>query len=636
MLGAGSPTGGLDARDHRRAHEAGQQRVLGVVLKAAPAQRVTVDVHAGAEQDVRAQRRHLLAVQGRHLLHGLRVPGRGQGRAARQQGGGCRQADPRGAVSRDRRRHTQGAQLLRHAAQRAGIALGTQRGVHGHVTVGQAGQVLGTEGDDEVLQASSARLDVLEAHRRLALTLCRRQGLGQAAQDPLTQVHLADRHRLRAAHDRPGLVLLTRQTLEGVVRGGGRSLLQLLDDERLLDLDAAGSLGRAHVGADVEGVGTGRQDPGEAVAGDARVVVGGHVPPGDVDDLLLTLTRCQLLGASEAGQLTHGLAQASTRLGHVDLDDGRGGQVSGVDGGDGHAGAVLGQLHALAGDLVLGVAQTKAEGVEDRLGREGLEVAVADEDVLGVLVGLRVTEVASGRVVLVGPGDRVREATARLGGTGEDVRDGAATLHATAPGQQQGVHTQLLSPGQVHDVAGDDDGHGALEGTHCLLQEAALGVLEVVGARFQDGLTVLTCSPADDHHGGARALRGRSDDVVSQLHLREAQRPLAPLRAWVDGVGLAPLLVQGCQLGVDGDALLSQAVQQVGDVGRVDVTTRAVADGDPVLLDTAQQGHRLAGLQRQRLVLVAQQHSTSGGQGPHRTSQLRAQPRVGDIARPGR
>ena len=80
-------------------------------------------------------------------------------------------------------------------------------------------------------------------------------------------------------------------------------------------------------------------------------------------------------------------------------------------------------------------------------------------------------------------------------------------------------------------------------------------------------------------------------------------------------MGLAPGLGQGGEGGVDGDALLPQGVEEVGDVRGVDVAAGAVADGDPVLLDPAQHGDGRGGVQGEGVVVVAQQDGAAGRQG---------------------
>ena len=75
----------LHPRHDRRADEPRDERVFGEVLEVAAAERVAVDVHAGAEQHVRTLADHLLAVQGREFAHEGGVPRRRERGARRQQ-----------------------------------------------------------------------------------------------------------------------------------------------------------------------------------------------------------------------------------------------------------------------------------------------------------------------------------------------------------------------------------------------------------------------------------------------------------------------------------------------------------------------------------------------------------------------
>ena len=116
------------------------------------------------------------------------------------------------------------------------------------------------------------------------------------------------------------------------------------------------------------------------------------------------------------------------------------------------------------------VAQAVAEGEQDRLGGEGLEVPVADEDVLCVVAGGLVAEAAGRGVVLVAVRHGVGQAPARLGLPGQDGGDGPGPLHAPGPCQQDGADARVPGPGQVHDVARVDDHDDPFEGAGHALQ----------------------------------------------------------------------------------------------------------------------------------------------------------------------
>jgi hypothetical protein len=84
VLERGTDALALDAVDHRRPENAGEQRVLGEVLEVAPAQRGTLDVDAGTEHDGHALRPGFAAERRTDASHQPRIPGRPQGRGGRK------------------------------------------------------------------------------------------------------------------------------------------------------------------------------------------------------------------------------------------------------------------------------------------------------------------------------------------------------------------------------------------------------------------------------------------------------------------------------------------------------------------------------------------------------------------------
>ena len=84
VLGACCRSRGLDAFDEAGGHASGEDRVLGEVLKVAPAQGRTLDVQAGAEQDVDAEAARLKAQRLSHLTGQVGVPGGGKRRRRRE------------------------------------------------------------------------------------------------------------------------------------------------------------------------------------------------------------------------------------------------------------------------------------------------------------------------------------------------------------------------------------------------------------------------------------------------------------------------------------------------------------------------------------------------------------------------
>ena len=86
MLGAGCGTRGLDSFDEAGGHAPGQDRVFGEVLEVTPAQRRTLDVEAGTEQDVDTEASRFQPQRLTHVARQLRVP-RGRDCGGRREAG---------------------------------------------------------------------------------------------------------------------------------------------------------------------------------------------------------------------------------------------------------------------------------------------------------------------------------------------------------------------------------------------------------------------------------------------------------------------------------------------------------------------------------------------------------------------
>ena len=116
----------LDATDRRCGHAARDDRILGVVLEAAAAERVAVDVERRREQHVDAVVARLRTHRGTDALDERRIPGRGeQGRdregrgmeAARLAFAPRADAQARGTVGEHDRRDAEPRHGARHAAR---------------------------------------------------------------------------------------------------------------------------------------------------------------------------------------------------------------------------------------------------------------------------------------------------------------------------------------------------------------------------------------------------------------------------------------------------------------------------------------------------------------------------------------
>src|SRR5581483_11711669 len=88
VLEAGGDAARLHAAHERGRDAAAEVRVLGVALEVAAADRRALDVDRRAEEHLRALALRLFAQGGANGLDQLRVPGRGEGDADREGGGG--------------------------------------------------------------------------------------------------------------------------------------------------------------------------------------------------------------------------------------------------------------------------------------------------------------------------------------------------------------------------------------------------------------------------------------------------------------------------------------------------------------------------------------------------------------------
>ena len=155
VLGRGGHAVALHAAHQRSGQVAGQQRILGVVLKVPAAQRVAVDVDGRGQPHADVVLLDLLAGGAAHGLGDLRVPGAGQ-QAGAGEGRGHHahlglDAQARGAVGGHGVGHAEGGQVaVAEGVGHAGVGLAAQQ--PGQVLVGQLG--------DEVVQRAFALGDL--------------------------------------------------------------------------------------------------------------------------------------------------------------------------------------------------------------------------------------------------------------------------------------------------------------------------------------------------------------------------------------------------------------------------------------------------------------------------------------------
>ena len=237
VLRHGGRAGGLDAARHGRRHQPGEERVFGEILEVASAERVAVDVHAGAEDAVDAVQLHLLADLVIHRFDQLVVPCAGEQGADRQERGVRGEAQPGGAVAGRDGRHALVADALEDAAEDGGVSGGSKRAVHAAVAAEQRLHFSGRELGDEFVERVFAVLHVDELD---ALVAGLRHGLREAFLHAGGEVDLRDRDAFPAGDefavllDRPDAV--ERDAFRGDREGG----FELFDHDEVVEFSRAG------------------------------------------------------------------------------------------------------------------------------------------------------------------------------------------------------------------------------------------------------------------------------------------------------------------------------------------------------------------------------------------------------------
>ena len=639
VLGGGGHAVGLHAADQRAGQVAGQQRVLGVVLEVPAAQRVAVDVHARGQPGADVVLPDLLAGGAAHGLGDLGVPGAGQ-QAGAGEGGGLdahtrQYAHARGAVGG----HHVGHAVLRQIAVAVGV---------GDARVGlaaqQPGQVLVGERPYEFVQRQLAlghvnQLGVVDVDRPPAVAVVglaapnrghqavhvrlihRRQGVGVGVEGR------AGGQRLVAAVGQHALFQL----------GGGHTGGQLLDHPRFVQAPGVVRRPGAHVRAHEEAVVPRLQQPG-GLLDLAQVVVGGHPGHGAAQLHPLALAGQQLARLLPAAQLAGRLAQLALGRGEVELHDLLAGEDAGVGHGQRRGEHVAVEAELGRGQLEAGVGQAEAEGVVHLRGRagHGLKVAVAHVDVVLVVhEGVRLVEVVRGGVVFQRRGEGVRQLARGGVQPQQQLGLGQAALHARLPGHQRGVDAGIVpEEGRVEHAAHVQHHDHGVEGGLDLVHHVRLGVVQVEVALGEHGLGQVILRVVHPHARvlldpvkGALAVPALAGEAADgdDGRVGKGRRPLDELirqLGLVHGAGLAALGVAGADvLAVEGVGALEQrhpvrillhAVGQVAGVGHGHVAAAAAAL-HVVVGALAEQRHLRAAAQRQRCVLVLQQHHALPG-----------------------
>ena len=253
------------------------------------------------------------------------------------------------------------------------------------------------------------------------------------------------------------------------------------------------------------------------------------------------------------------------------------------------------------------VAQAEAEGKQNAFWGKAVKVAVADKNPLGIVVIFFSSEVFAAGVLNIVAGDGVAGPSAGALFSAQDVCGGAAAFHAALPGIEDGgdAGAVILDPGHIHDAADIEDHHHMGKVLSREIEQPAFVLGEVVAPLFQGVLPVFTGGATNDHQGRFCGFRRGLYGFFVKLHLRMAERPVAP-PAVVGGIFFGP---GGVTLGKGSIVFLPrvfEAVDEVDTPGRVHIAAAAVADIEPVELAAAENSDLLVLFERQRPIVFEQ------------------------------
>ena len=607
MLGAGAAAlYGLNAPDHSRRHFAGEQRILGEILKIPSAQRISVDVEARSQQDVGALLLHFQAEEMAQGFHGLRVPGAGQRRTTGQQRSIIARPDSGGTVGGGNGGNALIPQGLGGAAQHTRVALYTEGTVHLPLAPGNG------------IQLFRGQLGHKRIHMGFSGTYIPKQNAlvpgignlpGHFCQNVLFSVGRRPGDRLVFRGEAFPLCLWP-QALKIRRR---RSLgAELPHKAELFQLPAQGRRRAAHIRTHIEGVFSGFQHIGIGISGNAGIIKGGKVFRPDPEGKGLGFSGRQDAGFPEGRQIPQGLSQLSLGRLSVDLDHFPAGTGSGIAHRHIQNQAVLFQSSP-GFQAEGGVAQSEAEGVEHLFRREGLIVAVTHIDVFGIGVLVPSAEIAIGGCVLIAQGDGIGQPSAGLRVAVEHIDYPVAGLHAALEGVQHRLKVILPCPAQVYDVARVNDHHGFLEFPGHLLQQSPLLIRQVVAALFGGIVHALPHGSAQNHHSGFAFFRSPADLLVAQRHFRVAGGPLGPVTD-LGNVAGTPVGVETRQLPVvDNVSPVPEGIHGAHQVVGVHVAAGAVAHIEIVVLDPAEKSGGGPLVQGQHPLIFQQHQPVAGG-----------------------
>ena len=276
--------------------------------------------------------------------------------------------------------------------------------------------------------------------------------------------------------------------------------------------------------------------------------------------------------------------------------------------------SILEQLEAERLDGKIRIAQPIAEGIKHAFRCEGFEKAVADEDVLGVIVVNFAEEIVSAWVILIAVGNRVSEPAAGIYDAREHVSQGIAALHSALPGIDHSLDAILVAskPGQVDNIAAIKNNYSTGKSRGHLIEQFLFVSCEVEAAGLEHIFAILAGRAANNDDGFVISGGSLSDHILTDRHFLEIAGPVCP-EAFKRRIGITPFPVYLDQLTVElYVAVLLQPIDQTNCIGRINITAGAIAYVHVVMLNTAEDSDFFIPCQRQTVIVVFKQNQAFG------------------------
>ena len=436
VLRAGGDPLRLDTAHDRRTHGAGEQRIFGEIFKVSAAERISVDIHTGGEQDIGALARHLGTLGSIQLADELLIPCAREQRADRQERGITMESDAGGAVRCADGRHAFFAQRFKYSAVNCGVAGSAELAVHDIIATAESLKLNILELSREARKSRSVIGDIFEFYALVAREI---GSFGQIFLYLLTARNGAQRDRFICFFYFSLFVGRGDKAVERLFRGAVRAARKTLGDAKFRLCVNAYLLAGAHIGAGIDGIVPSFEHIAERRAGFAGVVERRHIGARERHDHPLLFARQKSARFFICGKALCRLAELALRRAVVDLNNlfARGRAYIPDFYGDYYS--VVSLHDSLVGQLERSVAKAEAEREHDLFGREGFKISVADEDILGVVVVCLFAKVLRRRIALVAIGNGIGQLAARRHLAGEHLAYGVSALHAALPDIEHGA-----------------------------------------------------------------------------------------------------------------------------------------------------------------------------------------------------